>query len=198
MIARFTSALTSSSLVTLALLLAMQALIRLQPGAQTAAAPGIPANWIRIPRPEPPPESREWAVDKDVLVASLPPPAGRPEAAGDALGLPPVTHPDSGPFATRPDRIGDPDGPLISIVRVQPVYPPVAEQRGLEGWVDVRFDVLPSGVATNIEVIASSHRLFEKAAVDAAARFRFKAPVVSGVPQTAQGIEYRFRFTIDD
>ena len=88
--------------------------------------------------------------------------------------------------------------PLISIVRVQPTYPSAAAARNLEGWVDVRFDVLTDGEVVNVDVISSSHRVFESAAVKAAQRCRFRAPVVDGVPQVATGIEYRFRFDMED
>ena len=81
---------------------------------------------------------------------------------------------------------------------VQPTYPAAAEARGIEGWVDVRFDVLTDGRVVNVEVTASSHRIFENAAIRAAERFRFRAPVVNGVPQTASDIEYRFRFDMPD
>jgi len=71
------------------------------------------------------------------------------------------------------------------------------QARGLEGWVDVRFDVLTNGQTTNIIVTASSNTKFETSAIRAAERFRFKAPVVDGVPQVAQDVDYRFRFEMD-
>ena len=74
----------------------------------------------------------------------------------------------------------------------------VWQARGVEGWVDVRFDVMTNGLVTNIVVTRSSHKAFEKAAIKAAQRFRFKAPVVDGVPQVATGIDYRFRFEMND
>jgi TonB family protein len=52
-------------------------------------------------------------------------------------------------------------------VRVQPSYPAPAQARGIEGWVDVRFDVTTNGLVVN-------------------------------VPQVATGIEYRFRFDMND
>ena len=106
--------------------------------------------------------------------------------------------------ATRwPEKLGQhlaprPDGPLICVGRVQPTYPPIATQRGLEGWVDVRFDVMTNGLTANIEIVRSSNRIFEKSARRAAERFRFKAPVVNGVPLVSTGIEYRFRFDMEE
>ena len=89
------------------------------------------------------------------------------------------------------------DGPLVAIVRVQPTYPIGPAQKGLEGWVTVQFDVLPDGSVTNVEVLESSSRVFERAAVQAASRFRYKAQVLNGEPQLTTGIRYRFRFEMD-
>ena len=83
------------------------------------------------------------------------------------------------------------------MVRVQPVYPPAAAARELEGWVDVRFDVLANGQVVNVAVARSSNRIFHRAAVEAAQKFRFKAPVINGVPQPQSGVEYRFRFDME-
>jgi protein TonB len=81
---------------------------------------------------------------------------------------------------------------------VQPTYPAQAEAKGLEGWVDVRFDVMTNGQVTNIHVTESSHGIFEKAAIRAAQKFRFRAPVVGGVPQVATDVDYRFRFEMNN
>ena len=198
MFARYMSAVTTGSIVTLALLFAMQGLIRLQPGAESESRPRFPADWIRLPPTPDPPRTRDRVIDKQTLSDAPLPPSGRPEASGPAGGILPVPHPGNGPLVTRPDGLATPDAPLISIVRVQPVYPPGALQRGLEGWVDVRFDVMPNGLATTIVAIASSNRIFERAAIGAASRFRFKPPVVNGEPRTARGVEYRFRFDLSD
>ena len=108
-------------------------------------------------------------------------PHGIPVPGGPAIGL-------QNPFGS--------DGPLMAIVRVRPVYPPIAEQRGLEGYVIVRFDVLPSGAVSNVSVVESSSSLFERAAITAAKGFRFKAQVVDGEPQMSTGVQYQFRFTM--
>ena len=197
MITRYLSALTSGTLVTFAILYAMQGLIQLQPGAASDHSGGRPIILTKttIERSPPPPQPR--TIRKEDLARNVPPP-GRPRT-GTGPTIPVSTQSiGPGPVTTTLGDLGEPDGPLISIVRVQPTYPPPAAQRGLEGWVDVRFDVTPNGLTTNIEVLRSSDRIFEKAARKAAERFRFKAPVVGGVPQHATGIEYRFRFDMEE
>ena len=90
------------------------------------------------------------------------------------------------------------DGPLVALLRVEPQYPPRPLSRSLEGYVLVEFDVLADGSVANVSVVESSDRLFEKAAIRAAERFRFKPRVVDGVPLATTGIRNLFRFEIPD
>ncbi|MDH5456840.1 MAG: energy transducer TonB [Gammaproteobacteria bacterium] len=198
MFARYASAVSAGTLMTFALLYAMQGLIDLQPGATSEGRTRAIVPWIHVAREAAPPPPPESLVDKETLTRAPVPPIGKAPAGGPEGFYIPVRPAGPEPIDTRLDRLSNPDNPLISIVRVQPTYPAIAEQRGLEGWVDVRFDVMTSGQVMNIEVTASSDRIFEKAAIKAAQRFRFKAPVVNGVPQVATGVDYRFRFEMND
>ena len=67
----------------------------------------------------------------------------------------------------------------------------------MEGYVDVVFDVTPSGSVTNIRIIDSSHAGFEKSAIEAAQRFRYKPRMLDGMPVGDTGIRYRFRFRME-
>lgn len=196
MFIRIASAVTSGTLVTFALLFAMQGLIDLQPVAASERPPPFPVDWINLPERQPPPPPVGETLDKQTLMNAPRPPVGGIELGHGGIGIP-VVPSDPGPVDARPDGLDTPDSPLIAVVRVQPNYPATAEQRGLEGWVDVRFDVLPNGRTANIVVTASSHSVFERAAIRAAERFRFRAPVVGGIAQAVGGVEYRFRFDME-
>lgn len=198
MFARYASAVTAGTLMTLALLFAMQGLIALQPGAHSKPPTVVDLHWPDVRREQPPPPPPEPAYTRETLSQTLIPPSGRPTTnSGFGFHIPVGTGVPTS-VDTRLDRIRDPDGPLISIVRVQPTYPAHAEVRGLEGWVDVRFDVLTNGQVSNIVVTASSDRVFERSAIRAAQKFRFRAPVVNGVPQVATDVDYRFRFEMNN
>ena len=198
MFARYASAVSTGTFMTLGLLYAMQGLINLQPGAESDIQRADYVDWIHLPREEAPPPPPEPEFTKESLTTAPVPPTRAPgENPGTGFYIP-VRPAGPTPVDTRLDRIRDPDGPLISIVRVQPTYPANAEVRGLEGWVDVRFDVLTNGQVVNIVVTASSDGIFEKAAIRAAQKFRFRAPVVDGVPQVATDVDYRFRFEMND
>lgn len=198
MFARYSTAVTTGTLVTFALLYAMQGLIDLQPGAESEPRARTIVDWIKLPRQAPPPPPPAPDFDKETLTAAPVPPTGRPTGDTGTGFYIPVRPAAPIPGNTRPERIRDPDGPLIAIVRVQPTYPAPAQARGLEGWVDVRFDVMTNGQVSNIQILGSSHAMFEKAAFNAAQKFRFRAPVVDGVPQVATDVDYRFRFEMNN
>jgi protein TonB len=70
--------------------------------------------------------------------------------------------------------IGDLDEPPRPLARLDPVYPPRARMRRIEGEVTVEFVVDPDGTVRNIEVIASRPGdTFTDAAVRAIRRWRF-------------------------
>jgi protein TonB len=197
MFARYTSAIVSGSLATLLLFFFMQALIAFQPGASSDPRVRGVLSPVRV---KPAEETRRIEFEPvDRSLKDPPPTAPRPKSNTDlavGVGAPTVTVPAprgisglAGPQMS--------DGPLVAIVRVQPVYPAAAEARGLEGWVVVEFDVLRDGRVANAWVVESSNRVFEKAALGAAYRFRFKPRVVDGVPQPTQGIRNRFRFEFE-
>ena len=196
MFIRIASALSSGTLITFALLFAMQSLIHLQPVATSNGPPPIPVDWINPPAPpEPPPPVRE-IIDKNTLQNAPRPPTSGIESGYAGTGIP-VVPSEAGPVDTRLTGLETPDSPLTTIILVRPTYPAAAAQRELDGWVDVRFDVLPNGTTANIVVTASSHGLFERAAIQAAERFRFRAPVVDGIPHAVNGVDYRFRFEME-
>ena len=67
MIIRYLSALAASTLVTFAILFAMQGQIELQPGAESNHDTAIPTILTRTRiKPPPPPEPRE-VIDKDKI-----------------------------------------------------------------------------------------------------------------------------------
>lgn len=91
-----------------------------------------------------------------------------------------------------------PDGALVNLVRVGPVYPARAIAQGVEGHVIVQFDVTAEGKVVNIVIVESSNSVFDNAAIKAAARFKFKPRVVDGIALVSTGIQNLFTFRLDD
>jgi protein TonB len=64
---------------------------------------------------------------------------------------------------------------LVLTARAAPVYPPDAERRGIEGWVDVDLIVDATGRPKDLRVAtAEPPNYFEAAALAAVAQYRFK------------------------
>lgn len=192
--------LTSASLgvtMTLGLLYLMHVLIDTGKAVGSDPVKGPDLAWILPPTEDLPP-----LLDERIEPPPPPliPPTNRApistESSGTGKG---VTIPSQNPKSTRPDfgQLAFTDGPLVNVVRVQPTYPIRALTRNIEGYVTVGFDVSPAGSVINVFVLDSSHALFEKPAIEAAYRFRFKSRVVDGVPVGTTGLRNRFRFEID-
>lgn len=90
------------------------------------------------------------------------------------------------------------DGEYLPIVKVAPVYPRRALSRGIEGYVIVEFTVTKQGsVRDPIVVEANPPDIFNRAALDAALKFKYKPRVVNGEPTEVAGVQNRITFQID-
>jgi len=74
---------------------------------------------------------------------------------------------------------------LIPLSMLPPQYPPSARQRQIEGWVDVIFTVNERGLVSDAYVVDSEpEEIFDRAATDAAMRWRFRPVAEDGKPTT--------------
>ncbi|GHG03312.1 energy transducer TonB [Thalassotalea marina] len=90
------------------------------------------------------------------------------------------------------------DGDYLPIVKVQPIYPRRAQSRGIEGYVIVEFTVTTNGsVRDPIVVEAQPEGIFDRAALDAASKFKYKPRVVDGEATEVAGVQNRITFEID-
>jgi TonB family protein len=83
------------------------------------------------------------------------------------------------------------------IVRHAPDYPPDALERGLEGHVQVKFDVTAAGVVENVSVVESSDSQFEDPAVRAVSGWRYLPRIAAGKRVGSQGIHTIIRFALN-
>ena len=89
------------------------------------------------------------------------------------------------------------DGDYLPLVKVAPIYPRFALLRQLEGYVIVRFTVTENGSVEDVEVVESSNSMFERAAVDAAYKFKYKPRTVNGRAVQVSGVYNRITFVLD-
>ena len=88
------------------------------------------------------------------------------------------------------------DGEYLPIVKVAPVYPARALQRGLEGYVIVEFTVTRQGTVRDVGVVESTSTLFERAAMEAASKFKYKPRVIDGEAVEVPGVRNKISFAI--
>ena len=197
MITRALSSATAGLAVTTGLLYLMQFLVATGEEIITEPRPRYVLDWIG---PQQPPDT---------------PVETRPPERPDKPQIPPKTNfadlTDTGlvgvgiptappvPRTHRPafTKFGVSDGPLINIIKVQPQYPAAAAIRGLDGTVIVQFDVTAMGVVENVVVVDSTNKIFNKAAIEAAYRFKYKPRVVDGTQYGGKGLRQLFRFEME-
>ncbi|MDD9891719.1 MAG: TonB family protein [Gammaproteobacteria bacterium] len=93
------------------------------------------------------------------------------------------------------------DGDYLPLVAIAPQYPTRAAQRGIEGWCLVSFTVDGMGnvVEDSITVVdAEPPNIFDRSSQRAAARFKFQPRVVDGQGVEVPGVQYLFRYQLED
>ncbi len=98
--------------------------------------------------------------------------------------------------------VGNLDAPsdrtAIPLVTVPPIYPDRAASRGVEGWVLVEFDITPTGQAVDPRVIDyDPSTIFNRAAIKAIKKWKFKPKVVNGKPVAQFNKEYMLTFQLE-
>jgi len=86
----------------------------------------------------------------------------------------------------------------VPLVRVNPLYPPRAQSRGIEGWVLLQFTITPQGTTKDIEVLdADPKGFFERAAKDAVRKYKYKPRIVDGAAVDWPGVRLVISFEIE-
>jgi protein TonB len=133
------------------------------------------------PEPEPPKMEEPPPVEPQPITEPIRDP---PQVVEPTPPQPPVPTPlVEAPPSIAPEPTPQPDpAPAAVLVRARPDYltnpppryPRIARERGWEGTVILRIEVLPDGAVGSVEVAQSSnHRALDDAAVEAARRWRF-------------------------
>jgi protein TonB len=87
----------------------------------------------------------------------------------------------------------------LPMVKFAPVYPHAAITKGIEGYVDVVFDVTETGATENIQIVyAEPAKIFNSAVLKAVARWKYKPKSDDvGNPVKMFGVRERLRFTME-
>lgn len=90
------------------------------------------------------------------------------------------------------------DGGIIPIVTISPNYPRKAAIAKIEGWVEIEFTITQGGTVINPSVVDSKpKRIFDREAIRAILKYKFKPKVIDGVAQT-QVATQRIDFKLAD
>lgn len=84
------------------------------------------------------------------------------------------------------------------VIRVSGAYPMRAQERGLEGYCLMRFDVGADGTPVNIEATRCTSGLFESASIRAVERWRYNPKIQNGAAVVRRGVETRIDYTLGD
>ena len=201
MMGRYIISIVVGSIITVSLLFIMQLLIVTGKQALTDPRERHKLEFVRVKRNE------NLNVEEVVPEKPPKPPETPPETPPQDMNN---TNPDApsiniaAPEVQAGGDIGGPggmniaEGDYLPIVRVAPVYPARALSRGLEGFVDLSFTVTTTGTVKDPVVIQSTSSLFERAAIRAVLKFKYKPRVVDGVPVEVPGVKTRITFMLED
>ena len=82
------------------------------------------------------------------------------------------------------------DGDIIPIVTIAPNYPRKAQIAKIEGWVEIGFTITETGAVINPKVVASKPaRIFDREALRAILKYKFKPKIVDGVAMTQEATQ---------
>ena len=201
MLGRYVISIVVGSVVTVSLLFVMQLLIVTGKTALTDPRERHKLEFVRVKRNE--------NLNVEDIVPEKPPkpPETPPETPPQDMDN---VNPDAPTINVAPPTVSAntdiggqggmniAEGDYLPIVRVAPVYPARALSRGLEGFVDLSFTVTTAGTVENPIVLQSTSSLFERAAIRAVLKFKYKPRVVDGVPVSVPGVKTRISFQLEE
>lgn len=89
------------------------------------------------------------------------------------------------------------DGDVIPLVRMPAQYPNKARRRNIEGFVKARLEVNAQGTVDTVEIIdAKPKGIFERSAIRALYKYKFKPQMVNGKAQS-QSVTQTLEYTLD-
>ena len=187
------------SVVTFLLFFLMQAVIATDEARLDEGAKGKLLDFVRLeedqelqtkqrkPKPPPPPDEPPPDMPKPEFESS-------DISQGVDVGAVDVNvnlNVEGGGFSS--------DGEYLPIVKVNPQYPRRAQTRGIEGNVLLEYIVTKTGAVRDPVVIeAKPPGIFNRAAINAALKYKYKPKVVNGEPIDVAGVKTRITFEMAD
>jgi protein TonB len=90
------------------------------------------------------------------------------------------------------------EGDIVPVVVIRPMYPRKAAMAGIEGWVKIEFTITEEGAVEDPQIVdAQPPRVFNREALRAIRRWKFKPRVVEGVAVERRATQV-IDFALDD
>lgn len=200
-VAKFALLLGIASGITLALFYAMAQLIAQQNIRPTELPPlvTIDASFRepdeKVTEKQTLPEKPEKLEPPKALPSQLEPDSGGDDMNGFGLDIA-LTGPSINTDAnTSLDITG---GEARPVVRISPQYPPAAARDGIEGWVILSFSINQTGGVEDIEVLdAEPKRVFNREAIRALRKWKYRPQVVDGKPVKQTNLTVQLDFKLE-
>ena len=199
MVLRYSIAIVLGAVATFALLMLMRAVIADPRPAQDSGIQGEVLDFVRLE------QDREVVVKKRKPDPPPPPDEPPPNQPKPIISSDHTIGAEIKPVEVNVDvdasGIGDfsGDGEYLPIVKVAPIYPRRALMRNIEGSVLLSLTVTTTGAVRDPIVIeAKPPGFFERAAITAALKFKYKPKVVDGTPVEVTGVMNRIIFEMQD
>jgi len=199
---RYVPALALAVSITFFLLWGMQTLITGGNDALTEPPRGNVLDFIRLKKDETV-QKKERKPQKPPKPETPPPPMQQPQMAQSNPNAEAVSTSFAADITADTGLAGGlsldtGDGDYLPIVKVAPIYPRRAQSRGIEGYVIVEFTVTKNGAVRDPVVVeAQPEGIFDRAAMDAALKFKYKPRVVDGTAMEVAGVQNKISFQID-
>ena len=86
----------------------------------------------------------------------------------------------------------------LPLLKIAPIYPARAAERGIQGEVTVKYDVDESGFVINPVIVKNTTKstALEKASINAALKFRYAPGFEDGKPVLTKGVHNRFTYRL--
>ena len=194
LITRFLPPIAIALAITALLFLLMKGLISNEQPRLDERPTGAHLTFVPLIEDRPVVEIDHQKPEKTVVE---PPPTNYPTSPEPDSGHVDFTKPPTPVPPKTLGKVGIADGNFLPIVTVAPEYPRRMASRGIEGWVLLAFTVDELGRVVDPRVVdAQPQSGFNKAALNAITRFKFKPQVVDGTAIAVPGVQQRIVFQL--
>lgn len=201
MFTRYGIGLVAGAVVTVILLYIMQAVIAIDKNPLNEAPKIRIMEFVRLIE-DVPAEIRRDQMEPPPPVDELPPDI--PEVEHDMSGV--GSDVSEWQFETPDLGLGQlgsggwsQDGEYMPWFKPEPEYPTRALQRGITGYVIVKFDVTAEGTVENPVVVeAKPPGIFDRSAIRAALKFKYRPKILNGEPVRVRDVHNRIIYELDE